>query len=1248
MSKTYFLCTNCGASVDCARSSCQECGTRVEGGHRKRKRRPLQVKRLLLVLAVLVGLSGAGFVAVKFLAKDPARAQADRRLRAAKLTHQGEFQSAALLWRKVIEVDPKDGAARRDLAYCLLSTGKSGEGVRILEELVATTPRDANAWALLSRCRQQQGDRGAAVEAARAALEITQDAPLAHLVLGAAALEMGLTQTARKHLTRAREADPKNIDLQLDVISLSPSPSTTGKAALANVRRAVEEELRANPDSLTAKFRLIRVMQLEGDRSRALGVALRLLERDPKSQQALAAVARLLPPDSDARLGKLLDDAIAAGADPSVRLLLAEHRMRQRDYGAALRIVEEGLTRASDLRILLLRRLGRSEEALQELMALPADERSRPDVEARRILLLADLGDLDSAMGALGSMREVIGRRPDLAYALVDGLLTALEERRPSKSREWFEELSAILGRAPNDEADTQALRSRVFLDLGQGGLADSALSRAEDLAPDSIRVKTARILHDLVTGHLERAVDHLTALPQGDSRAGWTIAARLALASRRPRIVLRLAEHPDAPADRPDWVRMRVLALLQEDKSEEAWKLLKGSSETGHGILRCRILRALGRKDDAEKLALELENGPQWAQARGARVWWRAREGMDEQASALLFDPKLPPGIARRSLLYLATLAEAAARRQVARIWLARGRARWKDDPEILARLATLLLRRGTGNPEAAQLRTTVAESLAANASCLPLRISEGYYRMMEGDLDFARAEGEAALRRDPSRIDARHLLALVEARSGNLDAARLHLRVIFEHRPEDEAARSLLAGLDALSSLSLLRQGDPDAASELLSAHEGEPDSPAILRARLQLLLRSGDLVKATETLRALGLDKDAKFLTRAHELEAVLADGDPKRAVPLLREMATLRPESPLVHLRLGLILLGRGEVDAGIEELREAHSRAPRWSVPLAALCRALTSADRAGEALSILTERLDRDSGDGVALALTSEIQLGQGDLPGAVAFARRAVEHGGAGIARDVLIRATAMKDGAEAAWRLAESWAGQTKPPPRAHSLAGRAALAAGEMDAAETHLKAALETDGEDPEILASLAELHLLAGRRVEARRLATRAAAQQPMDAALQCLLAGLLQAEGELKEAEAAWERALSLRPDHPLAALNLAQLLLAERRDLRRAKTLSDAALSGYPDEPEPLDLRGRVLLADGDAEGAARYLGMAVEAGGGPATKARHALALAEAGQAEVARKLAETILLESGPELPSGIREQLSGLAK
>jgi tetratricopeptide (TPR) repeat protein len=195
-------------------------------------------------------------------------------------------------------------------------------------------------------------------------------------------------------------------------------------------------------------------------------------------------------------------------------------------------------------------------------------------------------------------------------------------------------------------------------------------------------------------------------------------------------------------------------------------------------------------------------------------------------------------------------------------------------------------------------------------------------------------------------------------------------------------------------------------------------------------------------------------------------------------------------------------------------------------------------------------------------------------------------------------------------------------------HELRGRALRGRGEPAAAQEAFERALELEPERAPALAQLAELAAEQGDRGAAIALYDRAALADPEDAPYAWGAIELLSASDDGAELERRLEALLARHATHGAAAEFLARRLL--ERDPERAFALARRAVR-LRSGPDALVTLGRIQLARGNAESAARSLGASLQLRpDSPSTQYWLGRALAAAENEEGARRALEASLAQ------------------
>lgn len=325
-------------------------------------------------------------------------------------------------------------------------------------------------------------------------------------------------------------------------------------------------------------------------------------------------------------------------------------------------------------------------------------------------------------------------------------------------------------------------------------------------------------------------------------------------------------------------------------------------------------------------------------------------------------------------------------------------------------------------------------------------------------------------------------------------------------------------------------------------------------------QLLLRDKKMDQAERSARA-ALDQDprlpaANYVAGIIDLQQhQLADAERE-----LREATTSTRLTAAANLQLARVVLAEGRADEAVELARAAGSA---YDARLT-LARALLATGDTTSARAELNRLQSDDSHDPAPAILLARLDLDAGDA----AAARAHAEHAVAAAPND----ATALL-------------------------IAGESALAADDPQGAEPLLARAVTAQPSfDGATL--LAQLYVQRRDYERAQKLFDSLARRYP-DAAAPHTAAGIvLEAAGRQADARAAYEQAITLDPNDPVAAYSLARMYTADPSKLESAVSLAQTAAVGAPDRPDVHDALGWAYFKTGRLRSAADELERAVALG--------------------------------------------------
>ncbi|MGW8367671.1 MAG: tetratricopeptide repeat protein [Gammaproteobacteria bacterium] len=414
----------------------------------------------------------------------------------------------------------------------------------------------------------------------------------------------------------------------------------------------------------------------------------------------------------------------------------------------------------------------------------------------------------------------------------------------------------------------------------------------------------------------------------------------------------------------------------------------------------------------------------------------------------------------------------------------------------------------------------------------------------------DDARVCGRRWLLIEPQNYSAHRFLALIEIRSGDVDAALPHLRVLRDAYSAHGAAPDL--GMLAV----LMQEDDHKAATEAMEALVREKETAEGRYAVGALALRSGQLKLArTNSGRALQLRPDWDVAGMLHA-RTLVASGEIEKGIEQGAQVAA-GTDDPAVQLDYGGMLAGLGRYREALlqfEAVREEGSRESDAVRAIALVSLQLRDFDAARRFFGELVTSGFYDEG---------YYYLGR-------------------------IARSESIFDDAEVYYRSVE---------PSEYFLAAQIEIAdvylqRGDLEGGRQHLHE-LARAFPDYEVPALAAEADLLAesGENDAALALYAQGIAEHAGASELRYGHAFLLERLGRSDEALAELRAIVADYPDDAIA-LNALGYTLADRgQNLREAQKLIKRALEIDPTNAAILDSMGWVLYRRGRGGEAAKYL---------------------------------------------------------
>lgn len=835
--------------------------------------------------------------------------------------------------------------------------------------------------------------------------------------------------------------------------------------------------------------------------------------------------------------------------------------------------------------------LGQPASALKELELAEPLGRGEPKFLADLALARVRMGQFDRALAALEVLPEPLS--PELLGLLAEARLGIGDEAGAEKA------LDEAAARDP-EAAPLQLARARLALTRQDVADAEAALHRALADEPEQLEAL-------LLQGRL--------SLLRGDAAAALASFER-ALAA--------------APA-RPDLLAAAAEAQLVLGRTDETQRLIERIEVVAPrapqtGFLKGWLAALRGELATAEQaLTAVVHIAPRHPQALLllAEVALRLEKFDVAEARLRTFDEAFPDLPAARRLLGAALLGQGRAREAVAA--LEPVVTEDTDDPALLALLSHAHI--ANGDNERGSLYLARARLLAAESPILVMQ--QALAEPARGNAGAGVAELETLLDSAVDPATPRAVLADVQLRLGDHEAALVSARALLDLRPDDPAVHNLAglaearagridaaeAAFDAAlaldptfalalanrAALALQRNETAEARAGFEAALRADPGFTPAAIALVGIAEQSGRDADAERLLEAAVRDSPRASLPRWLLALRTLRAGQRDVALKWADEAWALDTDAPRAQLLYGYFELRGGREEAAFERLREVHERgaSPTSTLLLAeaahataryplalqlfdevlertpdlpaaqwgAFSSALAAGNRDRAAELVQTMRAGEQTDDAQAALAEGLLARSQGDFPGAAAAFGRA--HEMQPTRRSLLLLSAALRDSGEraAARRELGDWL-QRQPADAEAALAlADLELEDGALDAARLRYEALLEFVPDNPSALNNLAWLYEQAGDP-RALEVAERAHRLSPRSPEMADTLGWILVRSGTLVRGLHLLKEAHRKRPDNPSIAHQYAYALVASGQR-RRAREVLDRTLEAHAVFPE-------------------------------------------------------------------------------
>jgi len=495
-----------------------------------------------------------------------------------------------------------------------------------------------------------------------------------------------------------------------------------------------------------------------------------------------------------------------------------------------------------------------------------------------------------------------------------------------------------------------------------------------------------------------------------------------------------------------------------------------------------------------------------------------------DELKKAVVLDPK-----SVNAKLLLAAFYAKAGR------WQEAEKTNWNavatDQKSLSAResLAGMILKQGD-RPRAEEVLRQASKDLADNPQ--GVRLLADYYAG-SGQMDKAKAEFASLAAKYPK----------------NSSVQKGYVRVLLQVK-DYSTARTVVAGLmksgskdpevTALNGIVLLNDGKADDAVNALT--EGAKNSPkdALIQYWLgKAALAKGDSALAQKSFQqVLALNPSA--LDALEELARIAAQqGDMNLLGEVAEKAIGAAPRFPGGYVWRAVVELSRNSADKAEADLKTAMSVAPQSPQAYLQLGKMRFSQKRLPEGVALVEQALQYDPNSIEALRLLVGYDLYQKQPDKALAR-----------------LNAQILKSPTNSGF----------------YDLLAQLQIQNKNLDQAAATAQKAIQLNSGDGEAVVLLAQIQVQRGQVGNAIGVWEQWLNAHPNDAGAMAILGTLEESRGNIAKAEAYYRKSLQIKPQQPLAANNLACLMLQNGENVDVALTLAQTARRGMPNSPSSAD----------------------------------------------------------------------------
>lgn len=440
----------------------------------------------------------------------------------------------------------------------------------------------------------------------------------------------------------------------------------------------------------------------------------------------------------------------------------------------------------------------------------------------------------------------------------------------------------------------------------------------------------------------------------------------------------------------------------------------------------------------------------------------------------------------------------------------------------------------------------------------------------LFEGKKDAAEQTLRDAKAAMPDNSAGYRLLGEYYIAQGQMDKALAEFASLHTEHPKDASVADTYAEL-------LIGQNKLDDASKVVDATlKSAPSDAGALISQSQILERQGKAQDAVHVLEGVTKNNPDNAAAHYHLGVAYAAASNYGQAEAEWREAIRLRPNIFDAHRALAVLAIRKNDTDLLKQSSEQMIKIAPAVPEGYIFHARALYATGNQVGAEADLKKVIEIAPQSPTGYVQMGDLRVSQKKPDEATKFYELALERAPSSVeAMTGLVNIDlARKDNARAL-KLVQDQMAKIPANSRFYALLGQVEMKNQNSAAAEAAFEKATEIDNNNVQAFMMLAAVEASRGSVDQAITNYERALQSNPRNARIDVSLGELLEAKGQWQQAEDRYQKALDAQPDYPVAANNLAYLMLEHGGNINVAVSLAQTARRGLPDLPNSADTLG-------------------------------------------------------------------------